>query len=337
MQQPHWSLHLTLCSALTWLTAGAPAQAAPNPICTTSSIAFDANPVTAGTPVVITGTIKQATSGTGCSPGTPGTPVTAGRLTIEERRVVGGTVDVGVSCSTVGLCTAGAVGVPCSTNAVCDSSVGAGDGVCTLADFYEIDHDTPNVNGQVSTDPAFDTSGLGGSTLGFRAHYAPTGGAGFKEAKSPCADLIIDQQACARPLSIAATFAQGDGTPAPGDSGPWMFEIAVTACEDVTGVFAQGGTNGWAPMTGYSASTGSVAVRNNNKNEVLRWTIGNMTAPQEETLDVTVNGAIKKGTAECGKIKYLSGPWSATYSTDGGTTFQKSDYTGRVSLIVTCP
>ena len=58
------------------------------------------------------------------------------------------------------------------------------------------------------------------------------------------------------------------------------------------------------------------------------------TLPVLANLLVNVDGNIP-ASAACDSIRYLSGPWSAVY--DAGAGAQKSDYTGRVSIQVTCP
>jgi len=105
---------------------------------------------------------------------------------------------------------------------------------------------------------------------------------------------------------------------------------------DVRNVTVQGGTNGWAPLANTSAlhpSTGSAAIRKQNKNtSIILWTIGDMTANQEASLLVDIQGSIPRKTKDC-EIRYLTGAWSALYSLDGSTIL-KSDYTGRVSIQV---
>jgi len=58
-----------------------------------------------------------------------------------------------------------------------------------------------------------------------------------------------------------------------------------------------------------------------------------MTAGQTETLVVDLTGSIPPKTPDC-QVRYLSGPWSALFSTNGGVNFDKTDYTGRVSVQV---
>jgi hypothetical protein len=123
---------------------------------------------------------------------------------------------------------------------------------------------------------------------------------------------------------------------APGGPYDWSFRVTVHACEDLYGVTAQGGTNGWAQLVGRSVASlhpsnaTTAEIRNaNKKTDVILWTIGDMTAGQTETLDVDLRGSLK-GAPDCDE-RFLSGPWSALFSLDG-LLFEKTDYTGRVSV-----
>jgi hypothetical protein len=40
----------------------------------------------------------------------------------------------------------------------------------------------------------------------------------------------------------------GIGQPAPGTTGTWSFVVKVQACENLFGVTAQGGANGWSDV-----------------------------------------------------------------------------------------
>ena len=193
------------------------------------------------------------------------------------------------------------------------------------------------VDGLTSSAWDFDSLGfLPGMTASFRAHYV-TGGGGAGKADthfSPAIDVGALGDTCSG-FNVSADFASGNGGPAPGSSGPWAFRITLENCSgvDLTGIKAQGGSNGWAPMTSKVASKGSVVIKQNTKNEVLTWTL-DMANGTTETLLVNVDGNIP-ASAACDSIRYLSGPWSAVY--DAGAGAQKSDYTGRVSIQVTCP
>jgi hypothetical protein len=190
-----------------------------------------------------------------------------------------------------------------------------------------------------ATASSIDFDGLGfvdGMQASFRAHYV-TGGGAVKadEHKSPIIDIGAGSQTCSGGFNISADLASGNGSPAPGATGPWAFRITLENCTgvDLTGIKAQGGSNGWAPMTSNVPSTGTVAVRLNNKNQVLTWNL-DMAQGTTETILVNVDGKIPAKTA-CDSIRYLSGPWSAVYNAGAGA--QKSEYTGRVSVQVTCP
>ena len=189
-----------------------------------------------------------------------------------------------------------------------------------------------------ATFSAWDFDGLGflpGTTASFRAHYVTGGGAVKADTHfSPAIDVTAVGDTC-NGFNISADFASGNGGPAPGSQGPWAFRITLENCTgvDLAGIKAQGGSNGWAPMTSYVASKGGVAVSSNKKNEVLTWNV-DMPNGTTETLLVNVDGKIP-ASAVCDSIRYLSGAWSAVY--DAGLGSQKSPYTGRVSIQVTCP
>lgn len=190
-----------------------------------------------------------------------------------------------------------------------------------------------------ATSSALDFDGLGfvdGTTASFRAHYVTGGQQVHADTHfSPAIDVTAIGGNTCQGFNISADFASGQGGPPPGSVGPWAFRITLENCSgvDLNGIKAQGGSNGWAPMTGFVASKGTVAVRNNNRNQVLTWNL-NMPNGTTETLLVTVDGKIPP-SAVCDSIRYLSGPWSAVYNP--GTGSQKSEYTGRVSIQVTCP
>lgn len=298
--------HLSGLMPLTLLLAVASAPAWAHKNLVEASIQPLPNPVVDPAPATLTGTLLYTgNQGPGNATGhtlypADGDPVVGVSLRIEELEL-------------------GGVGVPCGT---------AG------ATWIQIFGDTTNASGQVSTN--FDTTGLAGSTICFRTQNPAQGGDhGIPAAQSPEVDLVITgPSACTAGANIAATFAAGDGTPAPGDSGPWSFEITVTACGDLTGVTAQGGANGWAGVVSAVPDVGSVAVRKQTKkNTILLWTIGDMNDGDEAHLFVVVDGDIPHSAPDC-QQRFLSGAWSATYSDDGGATYQKSTYSGRVSITV---
>ncbi|MBY4677410.1 hypothetical protein [Marinobacterium arenosum] len=71
-----------------------------------------------------------------------------------------------------------------------------GDGQPTDCSHQPLDYEMLGQSAAPNYQMAFDTSGLGGQTLGFRVHYVPSGGGGAhkpSQAKSACVDLIITQ------------------------------------------------------------------------------------------------------------------------------------------------
>jgi hypothetical protein len=205
---------------------------------------------------------------------------------------------------------------------------------------------TTSGTGQFST-PFATSFGMGGKNIGFMAAHPNqnTGGNNLHQSDSACMDLVINTTppgpGCTPGATIAATLASGDGTPPPGDSGPWSFRITVTACGPLTGVTAQGGANGWAPfqstvpaLSDYPPAPGQVAIRKvTKKNTILLWNIGDMADGQTANLDVTVSGPIPNTAPDC-ELRYLSGAWSASYTLPSATTRTKSEYSGRVAITV---
>jgi hypothetical protein len=181
---------------------------------------------------------------------------------------------------------------------------------------------------------SLDTTVLG--TFGYRIHYIPgehiPGEQSYGTSFSPCADLTVTPPPCSG-VQISAYLASGDGNPPAGTTQTWTVEIKVHACEDATGLKVQGGTNGWATNWVGTPSTGVFDVRFNNRNQVITWNMESLAADQDATLPLMVTGTIKPNTPS-GTILRLLGPWSVTYSTDGGLTYQKSDYTGAVTVTV---
>jgi hypothetical protein len=209
--------------------------------------------------------------------------------------------------------------------------------------YFTIYSATPDASGNIST--PFDTTGLAGQTIYFRSHFDPGGGTNhctggtYSGANSAGLPLTINDCPSCTGVTIGADLASGDGTPAPGAHECWTFRITVKACDDVTNVSAQGGTSGWTTLatgTPLFTDTGNVSHKKAGRSstEIITWQIGNMSANQTVTLDVQVCGDIKK-SAVCDSIQYLSGPWSVTYNDENGIT-HKSDYSGRVTVTVTC-
>ncbi len=170
-----------VCSAAFGLALVLPSPAAFAHQAHTRSVAgFSANPVSEGTPVLLQATVSfTGTFGAGPAHSPlqqPGDPVGGDVVHFQMLAVSG----VGVACGTAG---AGYVGLgSASTNA---------SGVATLA--------TP-----------FDTTGLGGRTVGFRVLH-PTGGPPgphrYAQSTSECTDLVITH---ADPLPDGAVgYTQG--------------------------------------------------------------------------------------------------------------------------------
>jgi len=123
---------------------------------------FSNNPAVDGTLVTIRGTVvydgTQSSGSSGSHGNYPidGTPITSGLIQIEQLRLNGNPV----ACGTTG------------------------------AAYVNIAQGTPDANGRFST--TFPTTGLGGQTIGFRAHHPATAGShGDSETKSDCFNLQI--------------------------------------------------------------------------------------------------------------------------------------------------
>lgn len=206
------------------------------------------------------------------------------------------------------------------------------------------------VNGSTSLAVDLDTIGaVAGSVIGFRAHYVTGGrpdkvethfsGAMDLQVTGVCSDLEQGN------VVVGATLVMGPGAPAPGHSDSWTFRITTKNCtgKDLAKVKVQGGSNGWGTIVGATSSKGPQPTwRSNNRNEVITWT-GAIDDQQTVDVDVTLTGAIPAGDP-CspdpdnpipGTIKYLSGAWSAAWDDNG--LMKKSDYSGRVSIVVACP
>lgn len=320
----------------------------PNAKCKTA-LAFNFDPTTIvpeGTDVTVTEEITTTDAGAGqqaCGLSI-GSYVNDGSAKITK--VTLGVGGPGVPCASIGkkLCSVGTSAAPdnsCGNGADCITNP-LGGGVCTpvnaVAGPNVIASENPT-DGQV--DALVDTTGLAGSVMGFVGSYLGQGN--FDSPPDICSDLTVTEaeEECTG-VTISVDLASGPGFPvSPGGPYNWSFEVLVHACEDLYGVSAQGGTNGWAllannrnPNLSLHPSTGAgtaVVRKANKKADVILWTIGDMVAGQEETLVVDVSGSIK-GAPDC-QERFLSGPWSALFSNDG-FLFEKTDYTGRVSVHV---
>ena len=290
--------------------------------------------VTAGDSVTMTEEIKTTTAGSGnqaCGL-TVGSYVNDGNATIQAVNLAG----QGRPCNDIGksFCTTGVstnLDNSCSVDEDCLTDP-VGNGVCTPVSLTQVARENPSDGILAYTQ---DTTGLGGQVLGYRASYQ--GGGNFDNSTTICTDLTVNEEACSG-ATISIELAYGPGAPPPGGPYAWGFDVIVHACEDLYGVSAQGGTNGWAALDGRSAYSlitdfGDAAIRKaNKKTDVILWSIGDMTAGQTATLSVPLSGSIPTKTPDC-QVRYLSGSWSALFSTDG-INFEKTDYTGRVSIQV---
>jgi hypothetical protein len=215
--------------------------------------------------------------------------------------------------------------------------------------WLSLDNNLDVVASQFSA--AFDSNVIPvipGDKVAFRAGYASSGlGCAFDgqaPGNSPTVqlDIVAAPNVCPNGQTTGVYLsignATGNGTPAPGTSGTWSFDVIALACGDVYGVTAQGGANGWAPLKSYYTATGTVDSSVKNKNTVYLWTIGDIAMGETRTLTITVGATLKNGAGECGKEKTLNGDWSAMFAEAPGGVRTKSAYTDYKSTItVTCP
>jgi hypothetical protein len=147
------------------------------------------------------------------------TPVTAGTLQIQEYELN----SVGVAYPTAG------------------------------ADNVTIASGTPNAQGEFSF--SFSTTGLGGSTIGFRSHYVPVGGTRYQQSSSGCSNLVINAPLVITVEKTAVTSFTRTYTWSidksvdigtldlfTGDSGTVMYNIAVTKTGPVDSAWKVTGT-----------------------------------------------------------------------------------------------
>ncbi len=329
---------LALAAAVLVLGVAGNVQAAPpipNEKCGTAvDFTFDpGSTVTEGTNVTITQEITVSSEGSGsqdCELGV-GDLVNDGNARIQAVELAGEPRPC--ADQNASFCTAGLTGNSCALDSDCDTALNLGDGICTDVDTSMSSQENPSDGFQQVN---VDTTGLGGTVLGFVSQYAGQGK--YEGAPAICTDLTVvaEEEEC-EGATISIARASGPGEPtAPGGAYDWTFRVTVHACEDLYGVTAQGGTNGWAQLVGRSAAslspsgTTTAAIRNaNKKTDVILWTIGDMEEGDTETLDVALRGSLK-GAPDCDE-RFLSGAWSALFSLDG-LVFEKSDYTGRVSI-----
>lgn len=282
-----------------------------NPINTTTALTVNSNPITAGVFAEFTATVTAV----GQLAGSPAT---------EHPAVEAGTPIVG---SDVELQWWQADGVPAP-----EGTPG------TDLDLTNDGWKDTGITGVSVADGTvllqFNTTAYGGYTIGFRAHTFPQGGNHAPGVSfSGSIDLVINSADCTG-VGIGATLVDGDGNPIPGTYS-WTFGIEVHNCDLSTRTFkVQGGSNGWAPMTGVDIDDGAFTFRENRRNQVITWTV-ELEPGETRYIDVTVAGTIGANTPD-GTTLYLSGPWSAAYIDDTGNP-AKSNYTGRVSIEVSNP
>ncbi|MBA4148261.1 MAG: hypothetical protein H0X66_09105 [Verrucomicrobia bacterium] len=191
-----------------------------------------------------------------------------------------------------------------------------------------------------SASTTFDTTGFGGESFSFKAHYVPPSpppGAGFGSVWSSAIPVSVKASETCTGFTITADVAAGSGNPVAGQTGNWSYRITLKACDAVSNVSAQGGTSGWLSLTtsgSLVASKGTAVVRKqNNKTTVVLWTVGDLAAGEEVHLLVNMTGTVPKNSS--GTVQYISGAWSAiTTSTDEEPVTTKSEYTDRVSIEV---
>lgn len=327
---------LGLATVLAMIISSAAIAASSPPKCGVgqSLVADPGWTVTVGTLTTLTQTVSvtspSTTTDASAKCGQATGAVVTGGANQQIQAVTLGDDGPGYPCADLGnsYCSAGTIGAACGTDADCDTVFDAGDGVCAEVVTSQAVKNPPF--GVLTYDP--DTSAEG--VFGFRAQYQ--GGGDYDNAPTLCEDLtVIPDEECSG-ATITIDRADGPGEPtAPGGPYDWKFVVTVHACEDLYGVSAQGGTNGWAQLKDRSKSSlfpsyGDADIRKQNrKTDVILWMLGDMTAGQTETLEVQLRGSIKN-TPDCQEL-FLSGAWSALFSTDG-FLFEKSDYTGRVSI-----
>jgi hypothetical protein len=133
------------------------------------------------------------------------------------------------------------------------------------ATFVNIAMGPTNSSGQFST--TFDTTGLGGKKICFRAHHPDSGGAhGNDESMSPAVDLQIDPPPCTG-VQIGAELAAGLGNPTPGTYN-WTFRITVKNCDlSMRNFKVQGGTSGWTTFLSAVPSEGTRTISQDEQQE----------------------------------------------------------------------
>jgi hypothetical protein len=179
----------------------------------------------------------------------------------------------------------------------------------------------------------FDTSGLGGKSICFRAHAPAEGGGGHtgSQAKSGETALVILDTSCSGVTLTNPTVSGGTILANGSVRGPWTISMTLKNCLTAREFKVQGGANAWAPYNGTISvpASSSYDLKVNKKNTVIIWNVN----AGEETITFGVGST--SSIIPCGSVdgitQYLSGAWSAAYTDDGGLP-AKSDYTSRATV-----
>ena len=130
---------------------------------------------------------------------------------------------------------------------------------------------------------------------------------------------------------------------------PWIeasednwFTISFTVkaiCADVTDIKVQGGIASNLGIETFEPAVGDLRIKRVGRgNKVLTWTIDQLNADEEATLEFDVWAVFnRKGKAVCG-VKNLTGDWSARgFWDDDGTAAQLTDQVGKLVVDIGCP
>lgn len=166
MKSNTWKHSITLLAVLAVALLGANSALAHKNI-SSSAISFSANPVSAGTLVTITGTVTFTGAQAGGSSGGHTFFPSAGAPVVGDNAMIQRALDAD------------------GNHVACEDAVSFGDNFVGPV--------ATDSNGQISG--VFDTTGLGGQTLGFRTHHPDGGGAhGASTSSSECANLVITDE-----------------------------------------------------------------------------------------------------------------------------------------------
>jgi hypothetical protein len=277
-------------AAAVLLLPGAALAAAPAD--TTTALSLSPNPANDGQNVTVTGTTTLVVGGA---------PVVGDKLQIEMRQ---------------------------STDTAYDPALGV---ACDAAGFFKqvpTVNELTDANGQVSK--TFDTTGLAGKSICFRAHHPADGGNGTGNSMSAGLNLVI-QSSCTGVTLTNPSVSGGTTNPYGSVKGPWTISMTLKICLAARDFKVQGGATAWAPYKDGSASVtaGELDYKVNKKNTVIIWNVN----AGEEIITFTVGS--ESTVIPCGGVsgitQYLSGEWSAAYKDDNNQP-AKSDYTARATV-----